>query len=136
MYISNIDINVKKPEIHNSQFYLKDLTEIKLISNDLKILQVLIFFMQSWLYRVFSWNFDICKWKIISYLFIYFREVKPRHEETDEEDEDVAKERVRVLAGGASDEILTIQNLTKVCLIVYVFYQMKKKIVWFYEWTF
>ncbi|XP_063401544.1 phospholipid-transporting ATPase ABCA1-like [Mytilus trossulus] len=52
---------------------------------------------------------------LIEYRIFYkTREVKARHEETDEEDEDVAKERVRVLAGGASDEILTIQNLTKV----------------------
>ncbi|CAG2233421.1 ABCA1 [Mytilus edulis] len=52
---------------------------------------------------------------LIEYRIFYkTREVKARHEETDEEDEDVAKERTRVLAGGASDEILTIQNLTKV----------------------
>lgn len=46
--------------------------------------------------------------------YFCFREVKARHEETEDEDEDVAKERTRVLAGGATDEALMIQNLTKV----------------------
>jgi hypothetical protein len=31
--------------------------------------------------------------------YFCFREVKARHEETEDEDEDVAKERTRVLAG-------------------------------------
>ena len=46
--------------------------------------------------------------------FSVYRVIKPSGESLDDEDEDVAKERRRVMAGGADDEVLKIQELTKV----------------------
>ena len=47
-------------------------------------------------------------------LFEYFSVIKPSGAALDDEDEDVAKERRRVMSGGAEEDVLKIQELTKV----------------------
>ena len=42
------------------------------------------------------------------------RVIKPTGDPLDDEDEDVARERQRVMSGGADDDVLKIQELTKV----------------------
>ena len=44
----------------------------------------------------------------------YFSVIKPSGAALDDEDEDVAKERRRVMSGGAEEDVLKIQELTKV----------------------
>jgi hypothetical protein len=39
---------------------------------------------------------------------------KPTHKPLDDEDEDVAAERKRIMSGEGKDDILRLQNLTKV----------------------
>lgn len=40
---------------------------------------------------------------------------KPTHSSLDDEDEDVAAERKRIMSGEGKDDILRLENLTKVC---------------------
>ena len=47
-------------------------------------------------------------------LLKYFSVIKPSGAALDDEDEDVAKERRRVMSGGAEEDVLKIQELTKV----------------------
>ena len=41
---------------------------------------------------------------------------KPKHRSLDEDDVDVAAERKRILSGGAKDDVLRLENLTKVSI--------------------
>lgn len=41
---------------------------------------------------------------------------KPTHTSLDDEDEDVAAERKRIMSGAGKDDILRLENLTKVCM--------------------
>ena len=43
-----------------------------------------------------------------------YRVLKPTGDPLDDEDVDVAKERRRVMSGGAEDDVLKIKELTKV----------------------
>ena len=67
----------------------------------------------------------------INYCFLsYFcRVLKPKSSSQDEEDEDVAKERKRVLNGGAQDDILRLENLTKVYIHVHVVHYSRLSVV-------
>lgn len=50
----------------------------------------------------------------IQLLPVYYRVLKPTNTSTEEEDEDVARERTRVMSGNAKDDVLRIEELTKV----------------------
>jgi len=49
-----------------------------------------------------------------SSVFLCCRRLNPNHADLDDEDEDVARERTRVMKGGAKDDVLRIEELSKV----------------------
>ncbi len=50
-----------------------------------------------------------------------------------EEDEDVARERQRILSGGGQTDILEIKQLTKVCFYIHLLRWLKPAAVQFYN---
>lgn len=53
-----------------------------------------------------KWILDLC---------CRFNSSKTEHKSQEVEDVDVAKERQRVLSGGADGDVMKLENLTKVC---------------------